>query len=302
MTIRPIFLFLCGLLAVGMLRVGAAPESMSHRTMTIDGVYVHVISVDLRDQSLLVTAGVALDEPDHRKSFAEFQKDHRPLAQITGTFFDLHSGAPIGDVVVRGNLVCIGSGVGSALVVTADNEAAIIDSPPADGWKAYESVLQGGLRLVRDGQVDVDPEAQGFNDRYMLRKTARLGVGVLPNHQMVMVETGHLLMPQFAEIMIKLGATDAMALDGGGSTGISFDGKTIMATGRKLANVLMVVQRPPEEVARRAEETRRRAQQALRLKESARRRGFWSFLSGWRIDWRFPDLGALWQSWFGKKA
>ncbi len=302
MKIRPILLFLCGLLAAGVLRVSAAPASVSYHTETLDGVYLHVINVDLHDQALLVTAGVALDTPQHRKSFKDFEAENHPLAQITGSFFDLNSGDGIGDVVVRGHLVTIGAGIGSALVVTPDNVASIVDSTPADGWSKYESVLQGGLRLVTDGVATVDPKGQGFHDRYMERDTSRLAVGLLPNNQMIMVETGRQLLPDLANTMIKLGCTDAMAFDGGGSTGISYDGKTIMSTPRPLADVLMVLQRPPDEVARRAEEAQRRAQLALRLKETAANHGFWSFLSNWHLDWHLPDFGAIWQSWFGKKG
>jgi len=279
------------------LPVSAAPESLRYQRLTIDNVNLHVITIDLNDPALLLTPGVATEEPDKRKSFTQFVKDSGCLAQITGTFFDLHNGEPIGDVVVRGRQLVYAAGIGSALVVTPDNIATIIDSPPSPtGWAGFESVLQGGLRLVKDGQPACNPTAQGFHDRYMQRLTARIVVGVLPGNQVVMVETGHVLLPQCAEILIKLGCTDAMALDGGGSTGIAFDGKCIMSTSRKLSNVLMVVRRSPQEIASLREMAHRRqeAQQQDRLQAIARRRENQGIASLPFFHFHIPDFLAFW--------
>ncbi len=274
----------------------AEADGLSYRKLTINGVTAHIITVDLNDPSLLLTPGVALDTPDNRKTFTQFLKDSAPLAQITGTFFDLKSGEPIGDVVVRGSQVCFTRGIGTALVVTPDNTPAMVDTLPGTGWRGFESVLQGGLRLVRDGQIAVDPEGQGFHDRYMQRNTARIVVGILPHKQVIMAETGHLLLPQLADAMLQLGCVDAMALDGGGSVGIAFDGTTIMSTQRKLANVLMVVRRPPEETAQRIEAIRLREEQQRQAVEEQHR-------PMWEIRMPRPDFGAMWNGigngWFG---
>jgi hypothetical protein len=246
----------------------SAPESVQYDTLTVNGVYVHRISVDLNDQSLLVTPLIATDSEDGRATFRDFLDQNKSLAQITGTFFDLHTGTPIGDVVIRGEQQVWSSGIGSALVVTPENKPAIIEGVTGPGaWKGYESVLEGGLRLVRDGVPAVDPAAQGFHDRYMMRNTARIAVGVLPQNRIIMVETGHVLLPGLADLMIALGCTDAMALDGGGSTSIAYDGKVIMATSRRLANVLAVVQRTPEEIAARQEAARQKRLEAARALE-----------------------------------
>lgn len=235
----------------------AENPSIQHARLSVDNVTINLVSINLNDPTLLVTPGVAQDTPEKRKTFNQFLEDNHALAQITGTFFDLRSGIPVGDIVVRGKQIFSTARIGTALVVTPDNKAAMLDCAPGPaGWAGYESVLQGGLRLVREGQVDVNPEAQGFHDRYMRRNTSRVAVGLLPGNRMLMVNTGHVLLPELAEIMARLGCTDAMALDGGGSTGLAYNGKAIISTKRKLPNVLMVVRRSPQEIAQRQQAAR----------------------------------------------
>lgn len=257
-------LVLCGImLMMAAAAAYAAPPSLSYARMTVAGVSMNVITADLNDTSLLVTPLVPTDIEHNRKTFREYLDEHHSLAQITGTFFDLGSGEAVGDVVIRGTQHVWSVGIGSALVVTPDNEPAIIDRPDPDTrWQGYESVLQGGLRLVKDGQVAVDPRAQGFNDRYMERKTSRVAVGILPGKRLVMIKSAHSLLPEVAAALAELGCTDAMALDGGGSTSMAYDGKCIIASGRKLANVLAIVQRSPEETAQRIATAQRREEAA----------------------------------------
>ncbi|HEY3377106.1 MAG TPA: phosphodiester glycosidase family protein [Armatimonadota bacterium] len=222
---------------------------------TIGDVTVNAAYIDLHDPSLLVTPGVALDAPNNRKSFRDFLDESDCLVQTTGAFFDLQNGEPVGDIVVRGKSLFVTSRIGSALIVTKGNVPAIVDGPYGPfGWVECESVLQGGVRVLRRGQVAVDPASQGFHDRYMQRCTSRIAVGVM-NHHVVMVQTGRVLLPELANIMLQLGCTDAMALDGGGSTGFAVNGKCIISTERKLANVLMVVRRTPEEMFSKLQES-----------------------------------------------
>ncbi|MBW7462152.1 phosphodiester glycosidase family protein, partial [Paenibacillus sepulcri] len=46
-------------------------------------------------------------------------------------------------------------------------------------------------------------------------------------------------MKQWAQIMIQLGAQQAMNLDGGASSGLWYKGRTVTAPGRELSNALL---------------------------------------------------------------
>src|SRR5689334_15038842 len=91
----------CALLVLLLGNLSSA-ESVQYVKQIVDKVTVHSAYVNLRDPSVLVTPGVALDAPNRRKSFNDFQEEAHPLVQITGSFFDLRSGEPIGDIVVNG--------------------------------------------------------------------------------------------------------------------------------------------------------------------------------------------------------
>lgn len=113
-----------------------------------------------------------------------------------------------------------------------------------------------------------------------------MSVGVLPQHRLVIVQTGNAVLADLAGIMKQLGCVDAMALDGGGSTGFAFNGQCITSTPRKLGNVLMVVRRPKEELAKRREVARlmqlQKKNEALRRDNLARRQA-WLTLLGYTL-------------------
>lgn len=156
-------LFCQGLLIVWASPVNAMQSSVWYKELAVNDISVHAAYLDMTDKTLLVTPGIACDSPDNAKTFRQFLKDSPNMVQVTGAFFDLGSGSPVGDIVVRGHQFYASSGLGSALVITENNEAAIVDKRPKPrGWKGYETVLQGGIRLVKDRKFACDPAAQGF--------------------------------------------------------------------------------------------------------------------------------------------
>lgn len=246
-------LMLCGIIAVaacGLLpRVSAA--GVQYRKQVVDHVTLHTVYVDLHDPWVQVTPAVAEDEPNRRLSFPDFMDEYQPLAQCTGTFFDFHSGEAIGDLVINGQLIPSSTRMGTVLAITADNQAFMfdVDSSDRQDWSGYESVMQGGVRLLCHGAMAVDPGGQGFHDRYMCRCTHRIAVGIMMDGRIMLLGTyNDVLLPRLAQLMLALGCRDAMALDGGGSTAFAYGGKRILNTARKLANVLMVVHRPYDPV------------------------------------------------------
>lgn len=237
-------------IALGLLAQQAYGDasSVTYSKHWINRTRVHVVWVKLDDPTIKVTPLLAWNTVNRRRSFIGFMADHQPLAQMTGNFFSLQSGYPVGDIVIGGTKVAEGR-VGLALAIKPGNQASIIDIPYQwkYSWPGYESVLRGGIRLVEDGKAALSPRSQGFRDPALFRPATRTAVGLDKRNRLLMVAVNKCIyLSDMAGIMKALGCTAAMSLDGGASTGLAYRGDVILMPGRTLSNVLAVIQRPPQ--------------------------------------------------------
>ena len=83
----------------------------------------------------------------------------------------------------------------------------------------------GGPRLVRDGVMSVEHLEERFSEQFASRRHPRTGAGIRGNTLVMVTVDGRqrrysqgMTLPEFAELFLELGCTDAMNLDGGGST------------------------------------------------------------------------------------
>ncbi len=98
-------------------------------------------------------------------------------------------------------------------------------------WPGLVSAIGGGPQIVRNG-VPVFRASEAFTTAQLSPRTSRSGVGQLADGRIVLVavdgsQPGRSVgMTNFelAQALVRLGAITAMALDGGGSTTMAFDG------------------------------------------------------------------------------
>ena len=115
----------------------------------------------------------------------------------------------------------------------ADEEGFVWDS-------SIVSLVSGSPRLVKDGAscTQLDP---GFTEaRFPTSSTPRTAIGVLPDGKLLLVSTGAATVQLMRELMLALGCEDAMCLDGGGSTALYYNGRTLRSPGRELTTTLQV--------------------------------------------------------------
>lgn len=106
-------------------------------------------------------------------------------------------------------------------------------------WDDVQVALGGGPRLVKDGKVALNPRAEGFKEDKILSKSAmRSGIGILSDGSILLATVPSATMKQWAEIWKKMGAVQAMNLDGGASSGLIANGRVVTRPGRELSNVL----------------------------------------------------------------
>ncbi len=72
-------------------------------------------------------------------------------------------------------------------------------------------------------------------------KMPRSALGETKNGKIVLVASGNTTFPSFAKALKEIGIVNAIGLDGGASTALYWNGKTILSPGRKLTTILAVV-------------------------------------------------------------
>jgi len=206
------------------------------------GVPVKVISVDLNDPNIKVSAVMARYGNGTSEPFRQMIERANPNVAVTGTFFSLNDLQPVGDIVIDGSLVHFG-GMGTALCITPANRAEMVTCQWGrhHDWSPYDFVVACGPRLLREGRVVLDPHAERFQDKHMLAPNSRIAVGITRGNTLFFAMThAPISLGRLARVMRSLGAMEAMNLDAGTSTGFYYNGATLAKPGRKLTNMIVV--------------------------------------------------------------
>lgn len=221
---------------------GSGGRSIRFWQTVAAGVPVKVITVDLNDPDVKVSAVMARRGDGTAEPFRQMIARSNPNVAVTGTFFSLDNLKPVGDIVIDGGLVHFG-GMGTALCVTPQNRADMItcDWGRHHDWSPYDFVVACGPRLLRRGTVVLDPAAERFKDRHMLAPNSRIAVGVTRGNKLVFAMTHKAIyLGRLAKVMRSLGVSEAMNLDAGTSTGFYYNGATLAHPGRQLTNMIVV--------------------------------------------------------------
>ena len=107
-------------------------------------------------------------------------------------------------------------------------------------WSDVHTAVGAGPRLIRDGQVSLNPKAEGFADPKILTSSAaRSGIAIMQDGSVLLATVHGATMGQWAAIMKAMGAKQAMNLDGGASSAMYASGKMLTPAGRLLSNTLI---------------------------------------------------------------
>jgi hypothetical protein len=104
--------------------------------------------------------------------------------------------------------------------------------------------LGAGPQLIRAGRVVLDSTGEGF-DQYNIThgKATRSVVATTARGEVILAILPGATLSETARALLALGATEAMNLDGGASSGLYCGGKYIVGPGRQVANGLALKQR-----------------------------------------------------------
>jgi len=124
---------------------------------------------------------------------------------------------------------------------TVDMEITYTDAAGKTiAWEDVVTAVGAGPRLVKDSKVSLDAKGEGFNDPKILTASgARSGIAIMPDGSVMLATVSGATMGQWAQVMQKLGAKQAMNLDGGASSALYANGRTLTGAGRQLSNTLV---------------------------------------------------------------
>jgi exopolysaccharide biosynthesis protein len=200
-------------------------------TLEVDAVLVDLTLAELHP---------VIAQNKNGENFRDMVERLRPDAAINGTFYNENC-RPLGDIVVNGKLVNKGH-YPNAFAVTNSGKAVIIRGTRNNiNWKGYKVGIAAGPRLVVNGKVHLNPNADGFRMASLKIRARRSGIGITKDGKLLLVSTKKpFTLKEFAEIMVRLGAVDALNLDGGGACGLYVDGKFLISPLLPMSNILVV--------------------------------------------------------------
>lgn len=221
------------------------PAAVSYERTVSAGVPLHVVRADLNSPQLRMAVVTPENGIGSREEWGTMVDRARPTAAITGTYFCTQSGIPIGSIVSAGRVVHTGD-IGTAFAFNPGRGAAVLSCRPcrAYNWRGFDTVLRAGPRLLTAGRTTLCPEAEGFRDPEVYARKPRVAVAVTRRNQLLLVTTQRpVLLGTLAEALRRMDVSDAMCMDGGGSTALYYRGKTRVKPGRPLTNLLVLYDR-----------------------------------------------------------
>ncbi|MEP7038673.1 MAG: phosphodiester glycosidase family protein, partial [Acidobacteriota bacterium] len=119
-------------------------------------------------------------------------------------------------------------------VVHFVKQTSPIDSSTGTLFKTAEDITNGVPQLIKNGKIEITWEQEKSSKSFVETKHPRTAVAKLKDGKFLMVTidgrseaSGGIGLEDLAKILLEVGSTDAMNLDGGGSTTMFLDGKVV---------------------------------------------------------------------------
>lgn len=145
------------------------------------------------------------------------------VVSAMGKFQDRLTGVKIGDSIFHG-MPILAAYARFPRPNGDDNEKA----------KYFEDITNGVPQLIKNGRIDITWEQEKTTKAFVETRHPRTAVAKLKDGKFLMItvdgrseSSGGIGLQDLAEYLLSLGATDAMNLDGGGSTTMFLDGKVV---------------------------------------------------------------------------
>lgn len=195
---------------------------------------VDVLEIDMKDPAISVRPVLAgKNGGPGLARVSEVAAREGAIAGVNGVFHAA-DGTPLGLVVIDGQLKAPPLMNRTALGIASDG-TLLMDNVSMDergnlvpDWRTLGVIhaIGGGPRLVKDGKVHITSGEERFKPDVAVGRAPRTAAGITSDGKLLLVAvTGRqayhsigVTLEELANLMIELGARDAMNLDGGGSS------------------------------------------------------------------------------------
>jgi len=136
------------------------------------------------------------------------------------------------------------------------NLEPIYKSRPKE-WSNVEAIIAGGPQLIKGGHVAITNEAEKISAAFVTDRHPRTAIAKLKSGRILLVTVDGrrpkvsvgMSLPGLAELLLELGAVEAINLDGGGSTTMVVKSKIVNhpsdQTGeRPISDAVLIYSRP----------------------------------------------------------
>ena len=192
----------------------------------------------------------------------------------------LTGGDGIEVVIIKGNVASMSSELGNTVIppngfvisasgISVEKLSAVVKNNSSvtltNTWEGLPSdlikdrakldVVAGAPQLIKNSKIDITWEQEKSSKSFVETRHPRTAVAKLRDGKFLMItvdgrteSSGGIGLRDLAEYLLSLGATDAMNLDGGGSTTMFLDGKVVNHPSdkegeRKVSDAILVTQR-----------------------------------------------------------
>ncbi len=174
------------------------------------------------------------------ETVSSMAKRNGAIAAVNGGYFD-RNGCPLGALVIEGSWEGYPLLKRSALyidksgVITLGLEPALPASFEPQAGNLLWHCLGAGPRLAEKGRIRITAREEAIKDDIAVGRAPRTGLGLAAEGTLFLVAVDGrqpgvsigMTLEELAALLLKLGAYDALNLDGGGSSSLYLDGKLL---------------------------------------------------------------------------
>jgi hypothetical protein len=146
-------------------------------------------------------------------------------------------------IPTNGYVLALRSYATAAQALPPGQRVAIRSELLPNSLEPFPNLVGGGPLLIRDRTIVLNAQLEQFSTAFSTQAAPRSAIGLTPSGEMLWVAVHHSprgpgpTLNQLAQIMLQLGSTDALNLDGGSSASLYLGGRLINRSPRTAARV-----------------------------------------------------------------